>query len=218
MSRLRCPECHGDQILERESGGMVVVYLCQTCQGTGMVDAPPSRRTAVVLSVLGLAGLVVIAALLYGATRADARALRAAAEESFSPRGAMRGELLRPPGASGGAPAAAPVIPLAGAAALVGYATWYDAHKGHAAAGPGLRAAIGPDWRGTVVTVAAGGASVAAVLSDWCACGPRHGQPTLIDLSREDFAELADPVLDGIVLVTVQPRGGPPPTDVKETP
>ena len=67
---------------------------------------------------------------------------------------------------------------------LRGVATWYAASKGTAAAGPALRAALGKDWRGDRVRVCAGGECVTVRLTDWCACGPRHGKPTLIDLGR----------------------------------
>lgn len=91
-----------------------------------------------------------------------------------------------------------------------GYATWYDDGPGHyAAAGPALR--VG-DWRGRVVQVCAGSSCTTVRLTDWCACGARHGVPTLLDLSREAFAELADPS-QGVVMVTVSGRVELPRTD-----
>lgn len=45
--------------------------------------------------------------------------------------------------------------------------------------------------------------SVVVRLSDWCACGPRHGQPTLIDLSPSAFRALA-PLSDGIAVVSIE--------------
>jgi rare lipoprotein A (peptidoglycan hydrolase) len=84
------------------------------------------------------------------------------------------------------------------AAELRGLATWYDYRPGHAAAGPELRAALGSDWRGTTVRVAAGTSSTVVVLSDWCACpGGR-----VVDLDRRSFAVLADPAV-GVLRVTV---------------
>lgn len=97
-------------------------------------------------------------------------------------------------------------------ARLSGFATWYDVASGHAAAGPALRTG---DWRGRVVTVCAG-ECVTVRLTDWCACSPRHGVPTLIDLARADFARLAPPS-QGLVRVTVGP-GVAPATDTEVTP
>jgi rare lipoprotein A (peptidoglycan hydrolase) len=104
------------------------------------------------------------------------------------------------------------------AAILRGLASWYDAPAGGAAAGPDLRAALGPGWRGqsVVVTRSDEGAAVVVRLTDWCACGDRGGVPTLIDLPRADFAVLALPSA-GIVRVTVAPIPAPPVTS-RETP
>jgi hypothetical protein len=106
---------------------------------------------------------------------------------------------------------------------IKGVATWYDDGPGiYAAAGPVLRDAIGPDWRGTRVTVIAGGNRVTVTLSDWCACGPRRGQPTLIDLSADAFRALGAPLSVGVLPVEVTvgvdsggvgPRPTPPATD-----
>jgi len=103
----------------------------------------------------------------------------------------------------------------AAASPLRGYATWYDT-AGGAAAGPDLRAALGPGWRGmsVVVTRADMGAGVVVQLTDWCACGSRNGVPTLIDLDRESFAVLALPSA-GIVAVTVAPIPAPPVTSTR---
>jgi hypothetical protein len=79
----------------------------------------------------------------------------------------------------------------AAAASLRGIATWFNSPAGVSAAGPDLRAALGPGWRGTTVTVCAGDRCVATVLGDWCACGPRPGGPTVIDLHADIFARLA---------------------------
>ena len=69
---------------------------------------------------------------------------------------------------------------------VTGLATWYQWPRGHAAAGPGLRKALGKHWRGKTVTVYAHGRHVRVILNDWCACGKRHGKQTLIDLSIYD--------------------------------
>jgi rare lipoprotein A (peptidoglycan hydrolase) len=39
-------------------------------------------------------------------------------------------------------------------------------------------------------------------LVDWCACGPRHGRPTLLDLSDDAFRQLA-PLSQGVVAVKI---------------
>lgn len=95
-----------------------------------------------------------------------------------------------------------PVLHTHTAHRLSGIATWYcnfDTSRGvwsrcmaihpdrsrvadlYAAAGPALRAALGPSWRGRRVTVHSGVRSVTVVLSDWCACGGGH----TIDLYRD---------------------------------
>jgi hypothetical protein len=88
---------------------------------------------------------------------------------------------------------------------LSGYATWYDVAPGNAAAGPALRSWLGSGWRGTTVKVCHNGC-ILTVLSDWCACGPRSGRPTLLDMSRSDFAVLGDPGA-GVLSVTVSRAG-----------
>lgn len=104
-----------------------------------------------------------------------------------------------------------------------GLATWYHApSKQDAAAGPVLRRALGPGWRGSWVRVSrvADGQvrTVTVVLSDWCACGSRHGQPTLLDLDDQAFADLA-PLGSGVITVRWEridgvPSHTAPPTDV----
>lgn len=80
------------------------------------------------------------------------------------------------------------------AMALSGTASWFASPRGSAAAGPALRAALGPSWRGTEVTVTAGGRSATVRVSDWCLCRV-GGSVRLIDLPRADFGALADPSL-----------------------
>jgi hypothetical protein len=82
-------------------------------------------------------------------------------------------------------------------------ATWFAAPRGTAAAGPALRAALGKGWRGERVRVCSGGECVTVRLTDWCACGPRHGTPTLIDLGRDSFSRLA-PLSSGVITVTIR--------------
>jgi hypothetical protein len=85
---------------------------------------------------------------------------------------------------------------------LRGYATWYRTAGLVAAAGPALRRALGRGWRGQRVTVCAE-RCVRVTLADWCACGPRHGRPTLLDLSDDAFARLA-PLSRGVIAVVVR--------------
>lgn len=89
-----------------------------------------------------------------------------------------------------------------GSVLLGGYATWYATPGLTAAAGPELRGALG-DWRGQWVTVESGRSSVTVQITDWCACGERHGIPTLLDLSDAAFQELA-PLSTGVVRVSIE--------------
>lgn len=98
-------------------------------------------------------------------------------------------------------PAAADV-PTAAAGTISGVATWFDSPAGVSAAGPALRAAVGPGWRGQTVVVCAGERCIETVLGDWCACGPRPSGPTVIDLHLPVFAELAVPSR-GVIRVEV---------------
>ena len=83
---------------------------------------------------------------------------------------------------------------------ITGIASWYRYVPGGAAAGPALRRALGPGWRGTVVTVCAS-RCIQVTLSDWCGCNTANEK--LIDLDRASFAQLADPSR-GVVKVTVR--------------
>jgi hypothetical protein len=90
--------------------------------------------------------------------------------------------------------------PRASTRSLSGNATWYAYVVGGAAAGPGLRSALGSHWRYKTVTVCAGAHCVAARLSDWCLCSKGN---RLIDLDKRLFAKLAAPS-QGIVEVTIK--------------
>ena len=95
--------------------------------------------------------------------------------------------------------------------ALRGIATWYDYRRGHAAAGPELRRALGAGWRGTAVLVCAD-RCVRVVLSDFMVAD------RLIDLDRRSFAVLADPSR-GILAVTVTlDAPAPPDTTMGDAP
>jgi hypothetical protein len=86
---------------------------------------------------------------------------------------------------------------------LSGVASWYAYVPGGAAAGPALRAWLGPDWRGQRVTVCNGaGVCVRVLLSDHCQCRTDPDSPKVIDLDRAAFAALADPSL-GTVAVSI---------------
>jgi hypothetical protein len=91
---------------------------------------------------------------------------------------------------------------------LSGIASWYAYVLGDAAAGPALRAWLGPDWRGQRVTVCAIRHSdiptpcVVVTLSDFCRCQTNPDSVKVIDLDVRSFAQLADPSR-GIVVVTI---------------
>ena len=111
------------------------------------------------------------------------------------------------------APEPSQVPEVASASTISGNATWYDWRAGQAAAGPGLRKALGPHWRGQTVTVCHG-KCIVVKLTDWCAC--RNGQ-RLIDLDDQSFAKLA-PLSAGVIPVTIKigqssgPEPAPNPT------
>lgn len=87
---------------------------------------------------------------------------------------------------------------------LKGYATWFATGRDgyYGAAGPVLRRALGKGWRGDHVLVCKGDRCLEVILNDWCACGPRNGLPTLIDLSDEAFRWLA-PLSRGVMVVRI---------------
>jgi len=97
------------------------------------------------------------------------------------------------------------VVRAAGAFQIRGYATWHATGRNglYAAAGPALRRALGPGWRNELVLVVKGRKAVQVRLSDWCACGRRHGEPTLLDLSDEAYDYLGR-LSSGIMHVTVE--------------
>jgi hypothetical protein len=110
---------------------------------------------------------------------------------------ALRGASVPATSLAAGAPTGA-----IGTVLLGGYATWYKTPGLTAAAGPVLRDVLG-DWRGQWITVEGDGASVTVQLTDWCACGERHGLPTLLDLSDAAFSELAD-LSAGVIRVAIE--------------
>ena len=79
------------------------------------------------------------------------------------------------------------------ARSITGFASWYcragvspctyghpdgSGFNAYAAAGPKLRAAIGPDWRGRVITVD----GIKVKLIDWCQCYRGEPHEKLLDL------------------------------------
>ena len=82
-----------------------------------------------------------------------------------------------------------------------GVASWFAAPDATAAAGPALRAFLGPSWRGQRVRVSAGGRSVVVRLTDWCLCVVGRSE-RLIDLSATAFSRLA-PLSVGLMRVEV---------------
>lgn len=183
--------------------------------------APVGRPEAIALGALSFAVIfVLIVGVLLGYYAAGYYANTPAATPSGSGRSAVAAPTGEAPtsaraadseggawlplttSTSGSRPSAAFVSPSRD---LRGLATWYDVAAGHAAAGPALRAWLGPSWRGETVRVCRGGC-VLVELTDWCACAPRGGTPTLIDLSRADFAVLATPSA-GVARVTIETAG-----------
>jgi hypothetical protein len=82
---------------------------------------------------------------------------------------------------------------------ITGTASWFATGPDClcAAAGPALRAFLGPEWRGTRVRVCAVAACVSVVINDFCRC------PTaMVDLSDEAFRLLA-PLSVGVLRVRV---------------
>jgi hypothetical protein len=115
--------------------------------------------------------------------------------------GSSGGAGIIPPACSGPCPTLVPrirtAVPRDG---IGGWATWYDV-------GPGLYGAINPrygDKGGTAVVCGGSPFHCKTIpLVDVCACGNRHGKPTLIDLSPAAFREFA-PTSRGVTWVTLQ--------------
>lgn len=79
----------------------------------------------------------------------------------------------------------------AGSPELRGRASWYGTSGLVAAAGPGLRRALGREWRGQRVLVCAGSRCVLVALTDWCECYRGTSDERVIDLSSAAFIRLA---------------------------
>jgi len=99
---------------------------------------------------------------------------------------------------------------ISGAQHLFGQASWYclpgvsscmarhPTGGPYAAAGPALRAALGPGWRNRRVRICAGGHCVSVILADWCRCSANR----VIDLYSDMFDRLA-PLGAGVLKVEV---------------
>jgi len=98
------------------------------------------------------------------------------------------------------APTAKPRTAVLLRGTLRGNATWFASPQNVSAAGPALRRAIGPGWRGTRVRVCSGGRCAWTVLGDWCAC--RRGN-RVIDLDDNVMAALGG-IDRGVIPVTVR--------------
>ena len=82
-------------------------------------------------------------------------------------------------------------------ARITGTASWFAYIPGGAAAGPALRSALGPGWRGMSVAVLGPAGWVRVVLSDWMRADK------LIDLASADFPSVCGPLSRGICEVEV---------------
>ena len=78
-----------------------------------------------------------------------------------------------------------------------GIASWFRSPVGVSAAGPELRAALGPGWRGTRVTVSGPAGTAAITLGDFMRAD------RLIDLDAPAFRAACGPLSRGICTVTV---------------
>lgn len=91
-------------------------------------------------------------------------------------------------------------LPVAG-----GTASWYGGYPGQAAAGPRLRAWLGPHWRNRLVrvcTVTVPRHCATVRLTDWCQCYRGTKAERIIDLDVRSFSRLA-PTWRGLVNVRV---------------
>lgn len=96
------------------------------------------------------------------------------------------------------------IVPAARPATLQGQASYYDWHAGQAAAGPGLRAYIGHDWRGSTVRVSGPAGKMDVQLTDYCGC-PSKGR--VIDLDDQAFIRICGPLSKGVCNVTIRLTG-----------
>lgn len=208
---IRCSRC-GDRLPFGRIG------RCDDCTGRG-----GNPIGCLVLAIVTVAATVFIAAaVLVGSSiarsepgvKSPGASLAGSAQSGTEVRASAVGYDRYPDQVIIGAPPTYTVLgAMVEAQRLRGVATWFRTPGLTGAAGPVLRDALG-DWRGEHVTVCAS-RCVTVALIDWCACGERGGEPTLIDLSDGAFARLADPSR-GVIDVTIEvgrPRMTLPPTD-----
>lgn len=180
---------------------IVAVFLLGLIVGAGLALAWPSRAGATSPSVwVGVPSFVPVPRSAQATSTAVPAWVPAASgtpELSRTPVPSASPSPTRTrPAATVKPPTAQPsVTPSFGKHRTSGLATWFDDGPGlYAAAGPSLRRAIGSHWRGTIVTVCSRSRCVdGVILSDFCACGPRHGKPTALDLSLFTFSRFTAP-------------------------
>jgi len=90
-----------------------------------------------------------------------------------------------------------PVVPM------TGIISWFRSPTRVSSAGPALRAALGPSWRGTVIRVTGPAGSAVVVLGDWM-----H-RDRLIDLDAPLFVRVCGPLGRGLCHVTIERRKAP---------
>lgn len=110
-----------------------------------------------------------------------------------------------------------PTLPTAPAASIIagfdkasveasifkGTASWFDSPIGVSAAGPALRLALGPGWRGMLVKVTGPHGFAWTVLSDWCQCYSGTASERIVDLNAPVFEAACGALSRGVCRVTV---------------
>ena len=170
---------------------------------TRFVDSLASALAGLLLGVLLVAAIAPGAWVVISTPRP--------AQDSPSPSGVLAS---LPPPARSEAPQPAPTMPavdevLVPAGTISGWATWYRSPAGVSAAGPQLRSALGPGWRGTRVRVCGTGDGPARCVV--VTLGDAMRADRLIDLDDDAFARLA-PLSRGLLRVTVTAISSPPET------
>ena len=104
---------------------------------------------------------------------------------------------LPSPDCAGRTETPSPMTPAVVVPKAVGVATWFNSPAGVSAAGPDLRAELGPGWRGMRVRVCSRQACVTTILGDWMRADK------LIDLHAPLFRAVCGPLSRGICRVEV---------------
>ena len=175
------------------------------------------------------AGIAIVVGVTGAASNVTAWAAstpRPAQQAVFSPASGRTGQPDDHPGAQPAGPVPGRITPSTSAVTasgpestgnpgtarpLRGYASWFRSPAGVSAAGPALRAALGPGWRGTSVRVCHADRCTVTVLGDWMRAD------RLVDLDDDAFRALA-PLSVGVLAVTLTPIPAPPVTSTRETP